>query len=116
MTKSTMTNKCTSSDGCFDGHGGAPEQNRRHPLMRHVHGYSGSHWTPASGHYLLCIVPAATRATINKTTIKQYTHFAGRFDGHCNAAVQYCSFRPIEVVQGYNGSYWLPPSGKYCGQ
>ncbi len=30
MTKSTMTNKYTSSAGCFDGHGGAPEQNRRH--------------------------------------------------------------------------------------
>ena len=61
----------------FDGHRGAPEQYRRHRSMRHVQGYSGSHWTPASGDYLLHIAPASARATINKTTIKQYTHFAG---------------------------------------
>jgi hypothetical protein len=29
-----MTNKCTSSAGLFDGHGGAPEQYRRHQPMR----------------------------------------------------------------------------------
>ncbi len=52
-------NECTSSAGRFDGHGAAPEQYRRHSLMRHVQGYSGSHWTPASGNYLLRIAPAA---------------------------------------------------------
>jgi hypothetical protein len=116
MTKSTMTNKCTLSANRFDGHGGAPERYRRHHPMCHVHSYSGSHWTPASGNYLLPIAPAATRATINKTTIKQYTHFAGRFDSHCNAAVQYRAYCPIEMDQGYNGSHWSPPSGEYCGQ
>ncbi len=46
MTKLMMTNKCTLSSGRFDGHGGAPEQYRQHCPMRHVQGYSGSHWTP----------------------------------------------------------------------
>ncbi len=33
-TKSTMTNKCTSSAGRFDGHGGAPEQYRQCGMSR----------------------------------------------------------------------------------
>jgi hypothetical protein len=73
MKKSTMTNECTSSAGRFDGHGSALEQYRWHRLMRHVQGYSGSHWTLASGNYLLCIAPAAARATGKQTTINKYT-------------------------------------------
>jgi hypothetical protein len=73
MTKSTMTNKCTSSAGPFDGHGGAPEQYRRHRPMRHVQGYSGSHWTLPLGNYWLRIAPAAARATGKQTTINKYT-------------------------------------------
>jgi hypothetical protein len=73
MTKSTMTNKCTSSTGRFDGHGGAPELYRWHRLMWHVQGYFRSHWTPPSGDYLLHIAPAAARATGKQTTINKYT-------------------------------------------
>jgi hypothetical protein len=73
MTKSTMANKCTLSAGRFYGHGGAPEHYRRYCLMRHVQGYSGSHWMPASGNYLLRIAPAAARATGKQTTINKYT-------------------------------------------
>jgi hypothetical protein len=68
-----MMNKCTLSAGHFDGHGDAPEQYRRHCLMQHVQGYTGSHWTPPLGNYLLCIAPAAARATGKKTTINKYT-------------------------------------------
>ncbi len=68
--KVTMTNKCTSSVSRFDGHSGALERYRRHCLMRHVQGYSRSHWTPPLGDYLLCITPAAARATANKMTTK----------------------------------------------
>jgi hypothetical protein len=71
--EATMTNKCTLSAGRFDGHGGAPEQYRWHCLMRHVHGYSGSYWTPASGNFSLRITPAAARATGKQTTINKYT-------------------------------------------
>jgi hypothetical protein len=73
MTKSTMTNKCNLSAGRFDGHGGVPEQYRWHRPMRHVQGYSGSHWMPTSGDYLLRIAPAATMATGKQTTINKYT-------------------------------------------
>jgi hypothetical protein len=73
MTKLTMTNKCTLSAGRFDGHGGAPEQYRRHRLMQHVQGYSGSHWTPASRNYSLRIATAAARATDKQTTINKCT-------------------------------------------
>jgi hypothetical protein len=66
MTKLTMTNECASSAGRFDGHGSAPEQYRRHRSMRHVQGYSLSHWMPASGAYLLRIAPASARAIIKK--------------------------------------------------
>jgi hypothetical protein len=74
MTKSTMTNKCTSSASRFDGHGGAPEQYRWHFPMGHVQGYSGSHWTPPLSNYSLRIAPAAARrATGKQTTINKYT-------------------------------------------
>jgi hypothetical protein len=61
-----------SSAGHFDGHGGAPEQYRQHRPMQHVQGYSRSHWTPASGDYLLRIAPTAARATGKQTTINKY--------------------------------------------
>jgi hypothetical protein len=69
----TMMNKCTSFAGHFDGHSGAPEQYRWHRPMRHVQGYSGSHWTLPSGNYSLRITPAAARATANKMTMKKCT-------------------------------------------
>ncbi len=65
-----MTNECTSSAGRFDGLGGAPQQYRRHHPMQHIQGFSGSHWTPPLGDYLLRIAPAAARATANKMTTK----------------------------------------------
>jgi hypothetical protein len=68
-----MTNKCTSTAGHFDGHGGAPEQYRRHRSMWYSQGYFGSHWMPALGNYLLRIAPAATRATGKQTTINKCT-------------------------------------------
>jgi hypothetical protein len=71
--EATMTNKCTSSTGRFYGHGGAPEQYRRNCLMRHIQGYSGSHWLLASGDYLLHIAPPAAKATGKQRTINKYT-------------------------------------------
>jgi hypothetical protein len=71
--KATMTNECTSPTGHFDGHSGAPEQYRWHHPMRHVQGYSRSHWTLPSGDYSLRITPAAARATANKTTTNKCT-------------------------------------------
>ena len=81
--------------------------------MQHVQGYPGSPWMPPSGNYLLRIAPAAAWATINKMTIKQYTHFAGRFYGHCNVAVRYLMHRPIEEVQGFTRSHWMSPLGEH---
>ncbi len=68
-----MMNKCTSSASRFDGHSGAQEQYRWHCPMRHVQGYSGSHWTLPSGNFLLRIAPAATRATANETMTNKCT-------------------------------------------
>jgi hypothetical protein len=71
--KATMTNKRTLSAGRLDGHDGAPEQYRWHRPMWYVQGYSGSHWTLASGDYSLRIAPAAARATGKQTTINKCT-------------------------------------------
>jgi hypothetical protein len=111
--KALMTNECTSSASCFDGHGGAPEQYRQHPLMRHVQGYSKSHWMLASGDFLLCIAPAAARATGKQTTINKYTYKAGCFDGHGNAPVRNCVHCPMEEVQSFTRSHWTLPLSKY---
>jgi enolase len=42
---------------------------------------------PPLGDYLLGISPAAARATTNKTTMEKYSHIAGNFYGHRDAAV-----------------------------
>jgi hypothetical protein len=44
-----------------------------HHPMKHVKGYTGSHWTLPSGDYSLQIAPAAARATINKTMMNNVT-------------------------------------------
>jgi hypothetical protein len=116
MVKSSMTNKCTSSAGRFDGHGSAPEQYRWHCLMRHVQGYSRSHWTLPLGDYLLCIAPAAARATGKQTTINKYTYKADRFDGHGDAPVRNCVHCLMEEVQSFIRSHWMPPLGKHYVQ
>jgi hypothetical protein len=116
MAKLLMMNKCTSSAGRFDGHGGAPEEYRRHRPMQHIQGYLGSHWTPPLGNYLLGITPAATRATGRQTTINKYTYKAGHFDGHGDAPVGNCMHRPMEEVQSFTRSHWPPPLGKYYVQ
>jgi hypothetical protein len=36
-----------------------------------------------------------------------------RFDSHGNLPVQYKAHHPIQHVQGYSGSYWMPPLGDY---
>ncbi len=110
------TNKCTSVEGNFDGRMDASKQYTQHCLMQHVQGYTLSHWMPSSGNYLLRIGPAAARATANETTMKTYTCFAGRFDGHGNAPVRYRTHHPMEGVEGYTKSHWTPPLGKYCVQ
>jgi hypothetical protein len=84
--------------------------------MQHVQGYSGSHWTPASGNYLLCIALEAARAKGKQTTINKYTNKAGRFDGHGNALVRNRAHRPMEEVQSFIRSHWTLPWGKYYVQ
>jgi hypothetical protein len=111
--KAKMTNECTSSTGHFDGHGSAPVQYKAHHPMQHIQGYSRSHWTPASGNYLLRIAPEATRETVKQTTINKYTYKAGCFDGHGNAPVRNQVHCPMEEVQSLTRSHWTPPLGKY---
>jgi hypothetical protein len=81
--------------------------------MQHDQGNIRSLWNPPSGDYLLGMTPAAARVTINKTTMNKYTHFAGHFDGHHNAAVQYRVLYLMENVHGIPRSHWMPPLGKY---
>jgi hypothetical protein len=116
MTKSTMANECTSVIGHFDCHGGAPGQYRQQCPMQHIQGSLRSHWMPPLGNYLLRIAPAAARATGKQTTINKYTYFSGRFDGHGNAPVRNRAYHPMEEVQGFTRSHWMPPSGEYYAQ
>jgi hypothetical protein len=38
---------------------------------------------------------------------------AGHFEGHASALEQYRRHPPMQHVQGYPGSYWMPSSGNY---
>jgi hypothetical protein len=76
-------------------------------------GLCQSHWMLPSGNYSLCIAKVAAMATTNITTIKKCISFAGHFDGHGNAPVQYHADCPMEEVHGFPRSHWMPPLGKY---
>ncbi len=47
------------------------------------------------------------------TMVKQCTTFAGHFDGHGDAPVQWGAHRPMEQVHGYTRCHWKLPLGKY---
>jgi hypothetical protein len=113
MAKSLMTIKCTSFAGCFDGHDGPLVQYKEHCPMQQVQGYTGGHWMPPLGNYLLRIAPVATRATGKLTMMNKYTYFAGRFDGHCDVPVHNCAHCLMEAVQGFTRSHLMPPADKY---
>jgi hypothetical protein len=113
MEKLLMMIKCIWSAVRFDGYGVPPVQYEVHCPMQHVQGYSGSHWMPPLGNYSLRIAPGATRATGKQTTINKYTYKAGHFDCHCNAPGHNRAHRPMEEVQGFTRSNWMPPSGKF---
>jgi hypothetical protein len=112
MKKVVATSKCTSIAGHFDGHVDPLKQFKWHLPMQHVQGYTRSHWTLPLGNYLLCIAPAATRATSKQTTMKK-NYFAGHFDGHGNVLVRYRVYCPLEEVQGFTRSHWPLLLGKY---
>jgi hypothetical protein len=46
------------------------------------------------------------------TTTKNVGGIAGDFDCHADAAVRRGAHRPMEPVQGFTGSHWMPPSCK----
>ena len=48
----------------FDGHAEALKQYMWYRPMKHVQGYTRSHWTLPSGNYSLHIAPSAARATM----------------------------------------------------
>jgi hypothetical protein len=41
------------------------------------------------------------------------TSSADYFDSHGGASVQYEAHCPMQHVQGYTGSHWMPPLGNY---
>jgi hypothetical protein len=43
---------------------------------------------------------------------KKCRQIDGDFDCHTDAAVQHGAHRPIEHVQGFTRSHWMPPSGE----
>jgi hypothetical protein len=43
---------------------------------------------------------------------KKCTQIAGDFDCHADAAVRRGARRPIEHIQGFTRSHWMPPLGE----
>jgi hypothetical protein len=47
------------------------------------------------------------------TMTNECTSVAGHFDSHGGAPVQYEVHCPMQHVQGYTGSHWMPLSSDY---
>jgi hypothetical protein len=68
----------------------------------HIARCSMSKATPEAS---LRIASVATREPSKTITMKKCTYFAGHFDDHGNAPVQYCTHCPMEEVQGFTRSH-----------
>jgi hypothetical protein len=108
-----MTKEYTFFAGHFGGHANAFKLCIWHCLMQYVQGYIGSLWMPPLGNKSLCITPVAARATGKQTRMKEYTYFAGRFNGHGIAPVCYCAHYSMKGVQSVTKSHWMPPLGEH---
>jgi hypothetical protein len=60
-TKSTRQKRRQINDN-FDGHGNAAVRRGSHRPMKHIRGFTQSHWMPPSGECLRHIAPAAAMA------------------------------------------------------
>ena len=108
-------NKCTSIAGHFDGHAEALKQFMWHHRMDDVR-CPGPYRKPLDAAIGRLLAPHCSRGCqgdSKQTTINKYTHFAGRFDGHHDAVVQYRAHCSMEEVQGFTRSHWMPPSGEH---
>ena len=47
---------------------------------------------------------------------KKCRQIAGDFDCHTDVAVRRGAHRPIEHIQGFTRSHWMPPLGKCLGR
>jgi hypothetical protein len=45
--------------------------------------------------------------------MNECTSIAGHFDDHVEVLKRYMLHRPMQHVQGYSGSHWMPPLGDY---
>ncbi len=68
-----MMNKCTSSAGRFDGHGGAPVRYEVHHPMQHVRGYSKSPLDAGIGQLLALYCPSSYQGN-RQTNNNQQIH------------------------------------------
>jgi hypothetical protein len=46
------------------------------------------------------------------TTTKKCRRITGNFDCHADAAVRRGAHHPIEHIQGFTRSHWMPPLGE----
>jgi hypothetical protein len=51
--------------------------------------------------------------TKKSTMASKHSSVVGHFDGHGGVLEQYRQHHLMRHVQGFPGSYWTPPSGKY---
>ena len=61
-------NKCRQIDGNFDCHGDAAVRGGAHLPLKHIQGFTQSHWMPASGECLRRTAPAA--AMVDEFVVK----------------------------------------------
>ena len=81
-------------------------------------GGPGLHAKPLDASIGRVFAPYCPGRTAGSNAIKkiQKSILVGRFARPVGAPVRNRVNRPMEGVQGYQGSHWSPSSGKYCGR
>jgi hypothetical protein len=76
-------------------------------------------WKPldaAIGRLLTPYPPSGCQGNSKRNNDKKFTKKTGNFDGCGCAPVQYHGHCPIEEVQGFTRSHWMPPLGEHLLQ
>ena len=87
--------KCRLIDGNFDCHGDAAVHRGAHHLMKHIQGFTRSHWMPPSAECLRSIAPAAAMVDEFEWNT-QNTNKTQLF------AINYGTFQSLVVCENFN--------------
>jgi hypothetical protein len=94
----------------------APAQHRQYQLILGVQGFTRSHWTPSLGEYSHRIAPDGRWGLMPNKIDEKVPYLQVVLLALAVRRYKTKQIDQMEGVQGYHGSHWSTPPGKYGGR